>query len=77
MRESYMSLAMISPMTDRELLTPDEAADYLQLSPRLLQQWRYVGRGPRFVKAGHAVRYRRADLDAWLDAHAVTPQGAA
>jgi excisionase family DNA binding protein len=64
-------------MTDHDLLTPDEAADYLRLSVRQLQQWRYIGSGPRYTKAGRAVRYRRADLDAWLDASVVEPQGAA
>lgn len=60
--------------TDRDLLTTDQAADYLQLSERQLVQWRYLGRGPRYVKMVRAVRYRRGDLDAWLDAHAVDPQ---
>jgi excisionase family DNA binding protein len=63
-------------MSERELLTTEQAAEYLQLSPKQLVQWRYFGRGPRFLKAGRAVRYRLSDLDAWLDAHAVTPQGA-
>jgi excisionase family DNA binding protein len=68
---------MISAMTSDTLLTADEAAEYLRLSRKQLQQWRYFGRGPTYVKVGRGVRYRRSDLDAWLDAHAVVPEPAA
>ncbi len=43
------------------------AADFLQLSWHTLNDWRSKGRGPRFVKLGGAVRYRRQDLEDWLD----------
>lgn len=43
-----------------------EAAAYLNLRPTTLDQWRWSGRGPRFVKIGRSVRYRIADLDAFL-----------
>lgn len=56
-----------------DLLTPDQAAAYLQLPVRQLQTWRYLHTGPAYIKAGRAVRYRRSDLDAWLDAHRVAP----
>lgn len=29
-------------------------------------QWRYLGRGPKFVKVGRHVRYRTNDVEAWL-----------
>lgn len=44
------------------LLTETQAADFLNLSFRTLQAWRVRGGGPRFVKVGKLVRYRRADL---------------
>ncbi|MCD2263266.1 hypothetical protein K3888_11210 [Dietzia aurantiaca] len=31
-----------------------------------LAQWRYRGQGPRFIKEGRWVRYRRSDVDAWI-----------
>jgi hypothetical protein len=34
---------------------------------RTLERWRQTGDGPRFVRVGRAVRYRRSDLDAWLE----------
>jgi excisionase family DNA binding protein len=35
-----------------------------------LANWRYQGRGPRFVKVGRHVRYRRSDVEAWLERNA-------
>lgn len=52
------------------LLTTAEAADYLRLSPRTLEDMRVTGRGPRYFKLGPGKRskvvYRREELDAWL-----------
>lgn len=46
--------------------TPD-AATYLGLkSPRTLIKWRGLGTGPRYIKLGRVVRYRLADLDAFV-----------
>jgi excisionase family DNA binding protein len=41
----------------------------LGVSRSTLQSWRYAGRGPRFIKLGRLVRYRNADVDAFLQAH--------
>jgi Helix-turn-helix domain len=53
------------------LLCEVQAADFLCLSPRTLQGWRLEGAGPRFVRAGRAIRYRRRDLIAWIDENTV------
>lgn len=53
--------------TTSPLYTPEEAAEYLKGNQRTLERWRSAGGGPRFVKMGRAVRYRLADLDAWLE----------
>jgi hypothetical protein len=55
------------------LLTEIEAADLLRLSIRTLQAWRARGYGPPFVRAGRAIRYRRRDLVAWVNANSVRP----
>jgi hypothetical protein len=60
-----------------ELLDTAKAALYLDKPPGTLVQWRYHGTGPAYVKVGRAVRYRRRDLDAWLDSQTVRPAGAA
>lgn len=49
-------------------LTNDEAASYLKLAARSLEKFRVQGTGPRYVKAGRRVLYRRDDLDAWAAA---------
>jgi excisionase family DNA binding protein len=58
----------LTPETDR-LLTDDEAAAYLQASTSTLNFWRTQRRGPAFVKLGRNVRYRRCDLDRWIEAN--------
>lgn len=48
-------------------LTPREAARYLRVSEAVLRLWRSRGEGPQYYRAGEKlVRYRRADLDAWV-----------
>lgn len=52
----------------RDLLDEAQAADYLTLAAGTLSVWRSTGRyGIPFVKVGRRVRYRRGDLDAWLE----------
>lgn len=53
-------------MTDR-LLTQQQLADELQVSLRTLERWRQEGVGPAFIRVGRSPRYRRADIDAWLE----------
>ena len=54
-----------------EVLTPEEAAGFLRISPETLRTWRHLGEGPRYLKMGRVVRYHRADLKAWLGKIAV------
>lgn len=49
------------------LLTAAEAAAYVNVSIRTLARWRAAGSGPVVVKlSARTVRYRVADLDAWI-----------
>lgn len=50
-----------------ELLNPEQVAQFLDLSTATLARYRCRGTGPRFIKFGNGIRYRRADLMAWLD----------
>ena len=55
-------------MEYQSTLTPIQAAKYLGISEGALRLWRAEGRGPRHFKAGEKlVRYRRADLDSWIE----------
>lgn len=50
------------------LLLPSEAAEYLRIKERTLQSWRSIGAGPAALKLSNGVvRYRKIDLDSWLD----------
>lgn len=52
----------------RPLMTEEQAAEYLGLTPRFLQARRYRGGGPRFVRVGsRTVRYRPEDLRKWVE----------
>lgn len=57
--------ALIEPT--KELLDEKQAAAVLDLSPGTLSVWRSTGRYKLpFLKVGRNVRYRRADLEDWL-----------
>jgi excisionase family DNA binding protein len=48
-------------------LSNTDAAAYLGISPKTLNDWRSAGRGPDYLKIGTLVRYRQSDLDAYLE----------
>lgn len=50
------------------LLTTQNAAERLGLSPRTLEALRVRGGGPSYLKLGRLVRYEPAALEAWIDA---------
>lgn len=50
------------------VLTENEAATLLQISPFALRKWRRLGYGPRFIRCGaRLVRYSTNDLGQWLE----------
>lgn len=55
------------------VMDTDGAALYLQVSASTLNHWRSDGYGPPFLRfpsrGKGVVRYRKADIDAWLDQH--------
>jgi hypothetical protein len=62
-----------------DLLTPQELADLLHVSPGTLANWRSNGRGPKYLKVGpeppadrqdrRRVRYERDTAEKWAIAH--------
>lgn len=53
-----------------KLLTDHEATQLLDLAPGTLAVWRSTGRhGIPFVKIGRNVRYRKDDLEQWIESH--------
>lgn len=55
-----------TPTTTDRLLTVDDVADYLGVPRATLYAWRYQNAGPPALRVGRHLRYRRADLDAWV-----------
>ena len=47
--------------------TPQELADYLDLPVGTIYQWRVRGEGPAGLKIGRHVRFRRTEVEAWLE----------
>jgi excisionase family DNA binding protein len=47
-------------------MSEPELARYLNLSLRTIQRWRAEGKGPPVLWAHNRPRYRKADVDAWL-----------
>ena len=50
-----------------DVMNTVEAAKYVRLGKPTLERFRLTGDGPIYVKLGKAVRYRKADLDAWME----------
>lgn len=56
----------------RSLLNREEAAAYLDMKPQTLAVWASTGRyGLKFYRVGRSVKYRRSDLDQFLESRAV------
>ncbi|MGV9672467.1 MULTISPECIES: helix-turn-helix transcriptional regulator [unclassified Gordonia (in: high G+C Gram-positive bacteria)] len=55
-----------------DLLNTKQAAEYVGLAFQTMSNMRWRGDGPAYVKMGRTVRYRRADLDAWVASQVVS-----
>jgi excisionase family DNA binding protein len=49
------------------LMTVDDLAQYLAVSPATIYGWNYTRSGPTPIRVGRHVRYRRSVVEAWLD----------
>ncbi len=54
---------------DVQLLAHAEVCDLLGLSTQTLYNWRCAGRGPRYLRRGHYIRYRLRDILEWQTTH--------
>lgn len=60
-----------------EMLTDKQVGDIVHMKPSSLAQMRYKGTGPKFVKLGSRVLYRRDDVIEWINANVHTITGSA
>ena len=58
------------------VLNEKQVAAYLNVSVASVRRWRFIRKGPRVLKIGGLVRYRREDLLAWLNHLADSGSGA-
>ncbi len=62
-------------IVNEELYDPKTTAQYIKLAPSTLANWRCAGRGPKYIKLGGRVLYRKSAVDAYLDACVREPEG--
>lgn len=55
----------------REFLDEKGLCALLAISSVTATKWRAKAKGPPFIKVGRLVRYRRSDIDAWLQANTI------
>ncbi len=70
---STPSISIVKSSEQRRIVISDlldevELAEQLGVSRSTLQSWRYTGKGPRYLKLGRLIRYRNADVAAFLSA---------
>lgn len=53
------------PKSDSPFLNVEEAASYLRISPRALENFRCAGGGPLYRKHGHKIVYHINALEDW------------
>jgi excisionase family DNA binding protein len=56
-----------SLVTSESLMTVEQVADYLNVPVKTVYRWRLTGTGPRGARVGRYVRFRRADVEAWVE----------
>jgi excisionase family DNA binding protein len=59
------------------LLTVRELADELKVPVATIYRWSSDGTGPTSYRVGRHLRYKRVDVDQWLERHANVPTPAA
>jgi excisionase family DNA binding protein len=52
-------------------MTIAELAHYLGVSVNTIYEWNSVGSGPAYYRVGRYVRYKKEDVEAWLEGRRV------
>jgi excisionase family DNA binding protein len=60
-----------------EMLSPTEVADFLHVPVATVYGWRQRRVGPKGYRVGRHVRYRRSEVEGWLETQADLPSPAA
>ena len=54
-------------MATESLMTVEQVADYLNVPVKTVYRWRLMGTGPRGARVGRYIRFRRVDVEAWVE----------
>ena len=57
----------------KNLLTPGQAAEQLNIPVSTLARWRSERRELPYVTVGRLIRYRQVDIDRWIDDNTINP----
>jgi len=55
-----------------KLLTEEQVAEQLSITTNTLRKWRWLGKGPAFIKMGAAVRYESDTLATFIKSNVKT-----
>lgn len=56
------------------LLSESEAAEFIGMSRKWLSNQRWLGLGPSYLRIGRCIRYRKTELNAFLEHCEVHPE---
>ena len=56
------------------LFSREQAAQYFGCSERMLDQYRAEKKGPKYIRMGRLVRYKKSDLDDFIKKNTVSPK---
>lgn len=51
-----------------DLVGVEEVASMIGVSPSTVRWWRQTGKGPRSARIGKQVKFKRSEVEAWLEA---------
>lgn len=60
-------------METQTILSEDEAAQKCVVQKQTMRSWRSRGRGPAYLKLAGRIRYRLADIEAFIESCRVVP----
>lgn len=66
-KERRKSQAARLEQSDDALWTIERLANYLALPVATIYQWRYRGKGPVGHRVGKHLRFRKREIDLWLE----------
>lgn len=61
---------------EQDPICTKRAARRIGVTPRTLEQWRHLGKGPPFLRIGRMIRYLPQEVDAWVKSMRFEPMPA-